>query len=140
MSLDVDLYRKRWTSYDEGKTLTEDLENLYSANVTHNLGNMADAAGIYEALWRPHRLIDGYNIPEDDHEAEWKFEDSVTILAEDIIEKLETGLKDLKKRPKFFQKFDSSNGWGTYERFVPFVENYLNACKEFPKAIVKTDR
>ena len=140
MSLDVDLYRKSWISYDEGITYKEDLELLYSANITHNLGNMADAAGIYEALWRPHRLIEGYNVSEDDHQAESEFEDNVTILAEDIIEILERGLKDLRKRPKFFQKFDSSNGWGTYERFVPFVENYLNACKEFPKAIVKTDR
>lgn len=28
-------------------------ETLYSRNITHNLGRMAQAAGIYECLWRP---------------------------------------------------------------------------------------
>ena len=26
---------------------------VFSANITHNLGKMADEAGIYKALWRP---------------------------------------------------------------------------------------
>src|SRR3990172_2778745 len=29
---------------------------LYSANITHNLGKMAKEAGIYEHLWRPDEL------------------------------------------------------------------------------------
>ena len=28
-------------------------DELYSANITHNLTGMADAAGIYMHLWRP---------------------------------------------------------------------------------------
>ena len=50
MSLDVYLIRKRWISYDEGKTNTEEEETVYDANITHNLGKMAGEAGIYEAL------------------------------------------------------------------------------------------
>ena len=42
MSLDVSLCVKRWTSYDEGKTWEEDEESVYSANITHNLGKMAE--------------------------------------------------------------------------------------------------
>ena len=140
MSLDVELSRKKWISYDAGKTLIEENEDVYKANITHNLGEMADKARIYEALWRPHRLIEGYNIPQDDHKAEWEYEDSVTILAKDIIPYLEKGLADLKARPKYFETFNSSNGWGMYEHFVPFVEKYLNACKEYPESIVTTDR
>ena len=140
MSLDVSLVRKKWTSYDAGKTLTEETEEVYGANITHNLGDMAEEAGIYEALWRPHRMIDGYDIPEDDYEDECEYEDSVTILAKDIISKLEEGLKDLKDRPEHFKKMDSPNGWGLYVNFVPFVEKYLKACKEYPEAIVKTWR
>ena len=26
---------------------------IYSRNITHNLNDMAEAAGLYEALWRP---------------------------------------------------------------------------------------
>ncbi len=31
----------------------EETNEVYSANITHNLGEMADKAGIYYALWRP---------------------------------------------------------------------------------------
>jgi hypothetical protein len=140
MSLDVHLNRKRYLSYDEGKTYVEDSEELYWANITHNLGTMADKAGIYEALWRPHRLKEGYNIPEGDNEAEWKFEEENVSTAKDIIPILEKGLADLKARPKYFEQFNSSNGWGMYEHFVPFVEKYLEACKEYPDAIVGVSR
>ena len=140
MSLDVYLTRKKWVSYDAGKTLTEEEEEVYDANITHNLGKMAGEAGIYEALWRPHRLKDGYNIPEREHEAEWKFEEENKTTAKDIIPLLEKGLADLKARPKHFEKFNSPNGWGIYEHFVPFVENYLEACKEYPDAIISVSR
>jgi hypothetical protein len=29
---------------------------VYNANITHNLGKMAEKAGLYETLWRPYRL------------------------------------------------------------------------------------
>ena len=140
MSLDVYLYRRKWISYDAGKTLTEEEETFYDANITHNLGEMAEEAGIYEALWRPHRLREDYDIAEDNYEAEHEFEDNVVILASEIIPVLEKGLNDLKARPEYFEKFNSSNGWGMYENFVPFVEKYLNACKEYPNAIVEVSR
>ena len=140
MSLDVYLYRRKWISYDAGKTLTEEEETFYDANITHNLGEMAEEAGIYEALWRPHRLREDYDISEDNYEAEHEFEDNVVILASEIIPVLEKGLNDLKARPEYFEKFNSSNGWGMYENFVPFVEKYLNACKEYPNAIVEVSR
>ncbi len=140
MSLDVYLNRKRYLSYDEGKTYTEDTEQVYWANITHNLNTMAGEAGIYEALWRPHRLKEGYNISENDHQAEWKFEEENTTLAKDIIPLLEKGLSDLKTRPEYFEKFNSPNGWGMYEHFVHFVEKYLEACKEYPDAIIEVSR
>jgi hypothetical protein len=136
MSLDVYLKRKKWISYDAGKTLTEEEEIVYDANITHNLGTMADKAGIYEALWRPHRLKENYNIPENDYNAEYEFEESTTTIAKDIIPIIEKGLSDLKARPEYFDKFNSENGWGLYKHLVPFVEKYLAACKDYPDAIV----
>jgi len=120
MSLDVDLNRKRYLSYDSGKTYTEDNELVYSANITHNLSEMAAAAGIYKALWRP--------------------EEIGATKAIEIIELLENGLADLKARPDYFKKFNSPNGWGMYEHFVPFVEEYLAACKEYPESIIEVSR
>ena len=113
---------------------------VFKRNITHNLNKMAEAAGIYEALWRPHRLKEGYDIPEDDYEAEWEFEDNQTTVASEIIELLEKGLADLKARPEHFKKFNSPDGWGMYEHFVPFVESYLQACRMFPDAIIDVSR
>lgn len=135
MSLDLDLKRKYHVSYDGGKTLEEREETVYDANITHNLGDMAKKAGIYEALWRPYMLKEGY-VPTEDYSKEMEFEESVEIRAYEIIPILEKGLDDLKARPEYFKKYNSPNGWGTYDNFVPFVEKYLNACKEYPEAIV----
>ena len=137
MSLDVQLVRQKWVSYDEGKTHTVENEEVYWANITHNLGKMAGEAGIYEALWRPYQLRDDFELYADD---EYDFEEKCIIKASDIIDILEKGLADLKARPKHFEKFNSSNGWGMYHNFVPFVERYLDACKENPGCIVKVDR
>lgn len=128
MSLDVSL--KDPTAKYYGCT-------LYDANITHNLAEMAIEAGIYEALWRPYRLLDGYR--EMDYEKEREFEDSHKVFARDIISVIENGLNDLKARPDHFRKFDSPNGWGTYENFVPFVEEYLCAKRSYPDAIVETN-
>ena len=111
MSLDVYLI-----TYDvDGNEL-----NVYSANITHNLNVMADEAGIYYAMWRP--------------------EEIGAERARDIVGILEKGLADLKARPNYFAKFNASNGWGLYENFVPFVEEYLAACKQYPSAKIGVSR
>jgi len=93
---------------------------VFDSNITHNLGKMADKAGIYYALWRPEEK--GYK------------------KAKDIVVILEKGLEKLKAKPKYFNKFNASNGWGTYEHFVPFVEAVLEACKQYPKAKIVVSR
>lgn len=140
MGLSVYLSRKKWTSYDKGKTFIEEKETVYSGYITHNLGEMAVNAGIYKAIWRPHRLIEGYNIPENDHQAEYKFEKENQVVAKDIIPILETGLAKLKDIPEYFKKYNSSNLWGMYEDFVHFVEDYLEALKKYPDATIRTSR
>lgn len=144
MSLDVSLYREKIVSYDKGLTFVQENECLYDSNITHNLNTMAEKAGIYKALWRPYQLDSRYN-KEDfenprDHQKEYEFENSCVIVASRIIPLLEKGLKKLRSKPKYFEKFNSSNGWGLYEHFVPFVEEYLESCKKYPEAIVKVSR
>jgi len=101
-------------------TATYETDDLYWANITHNLGTMADKAGIYKALWRPEEINKEF--------------------AKDIVPLLEDGLEDLKNRPEHFKQFNSKNGWGMYEHFVPFVEKYLEACKEYPNAKISISR
>lgn len=95
-------------------------DQVYSRNITHNLGKMADKAGIYEALWRP-------------EEKDWK-------VAKDLIAVLEFGLANLKGDPDFFKEFNPDNGWGDYAGLVSFVESYLAACQQYPDAKVRVSR
>jgi len=93
---------------------------VYSANITHNLGQMANEAGIYYALWRPEEK--GYK------------------LAKDIFPILESGLVKMKENPSHYKQFDSPNGWGTYGNFIQFVEDYLSNCREHPDSTIKVSR
>ena len=95
-------------------------ECVFDANITHNLNKMADEAGIYEACWRP--------------------EEIGATKASDIIPILEKGFEDMKARPEHYKQFDSPNGWGLYIHFLPWVETYLNACREYPDAIIEVSR
>jgi len=125
MSLDVSLSRTLYLSYDKGATYTEQQEEVYWANITHNLRTMADNVNVqhqtlYDYLWRPEEL-------------------NVTIASE-LINPLTIGLAKLKDNPDFYKTFDSPNGWGLYEHFVPFVQEYLNACILNPEATVHASR
>ena len=87
---------------------------IYEANITHNLGKMADEAGIYQCLWHPEKLDIKY--------------------AKELIKPLEDGIKKMKEKPEFYKKFDAKNGWGTYRDFLPWLEKLLQACIENPEA------
>lgn len=95
-------------------------EIYFEANITHNLHKMAEEAGIYKYLWEPEEI-------------------GIT-KAKQIIKPVEKGLAKMKANPEKFKKFDSPNGWGLYENFVPWIEKYLNACKNHPEADVKVSR
>lgn len=112
---DVQLYFLRNVTEVEYETY-----RVYKANITHNLYDMARAAGIYKACWRPKEIG--------------------AVKASDIIPILERGLKDMKERPEYYKKFNAKNGWGTYDEFVPWVESYLNACREYPNAVIEVSR
>ena len=93
---------------------------VHSSNITHNLGPMARAAGIYEHLWRP--------------------EEIGLTHARELIQPLSLGLQRLKEDREGFEKYSAGNGWGTYANFVPFVEKYLHACIANPNAELRVSR
>lgn len=95
-------------------------ETYYDANITHNLGRMADAAGIYNCMWRP--------------------EEHGIAKAAQLIEPLRAGLALLQSDEPRFSQYNASNGWGLYEHFVPFVAKYLQACQKYPDADVNASR
>ena len=93
---------------------------IYSANITHNLGRMAREAGIYACLWRP-----------EEHGMEY---------ACNIIAPLSAGLALLVTEKSRFEAFNAPNGWGKWEHFVPFCAEYLQACRDYPDALVTVSR
>jgi len=93
---------------------------VFNYNITHNLNRMADAAGLYDCLWRP--------------------DENGIDTAKQLIEPLRQGLHLLKLNPEEYKKYNPENGWGSYEGLVTFVEKYLDACYKYPDAKVSADR
>jgi hypothetical protein len=93
---------------------------VYSANITHNLNTMAEAAGIYEPLWRPEEI-------------------GITKASE-LIKPLAIGLNELISEPDKYKRYNPENGWGSYEVLVEFVREYLTACQKWTNANVRVWR
>jgi hypothetical protein len=103
MSLDVDLMVTKPCS-------------VFTANITHNLGKMADAVKLsngetlYKVLWRPEECSYGYT------------------RAFEIVSLLNEGLVELVRFPEKYKPYNPENGWGSYEGLVTFVREYHSAC------------
>lgn len=121
MSLSIYLYGPEETKPCEcshcgnGHTKIE-REELFEANITNNLYKMADEAGISQCLFNP--------------------EEVGIIKAYQVIAPLTHGLTKMKLNPEKYKAFDSTNGWGTYDQFIPWIERYLCACEEYPNAVI----
>lgn len=118
-----EITRAEWDERHPGREpVIADTEpiNAYSANITHNLGPMARAAGIYEHLWRPEEV-------------------SITKAAE-LVAPLTAGLVHLCADPDRFRALNPENGWGSYDGLVRFVARYIDACQQHPTADVSVWR
>jgi hypothetical protein len=117
--LSVAEVKERWPESDvvESEFQTEE---VYCANITHNLGEMASAAELYYPLWRPEEI----NITK----------------AKQLIVPLAKGLESLIEKPDYYKTFNPENGWGLYDGLLNLVENYLKACIDNPDADVSVSR
>jgi hypothetical protein len=93
---------------------------IFEQNITHNLGKMANEAGIYMHLWRPDAL-------------------GITKAGE-LIAPLRKGIEMMEADPERFIALNPENGWGSYARFVPWLKRYLEACEDYPDADVEVSR
>jgi hypothetical protein len=87
---------------------------LFHAEITDNLGRMADSAAVYWCLWEPRQ--------------------QGVRFAGDLIPYLESGLARLRDEPERFRQMDPPHG--DYDALVRFVESVLGACREHPWARV----
>ncbi len=82
-------------------------DQQYDLNITHNLGKMAEEAGIYKVMWL-----------------------DKPSTTQEILPVLVDGYLKLKNDPDKFKKFNPDNGWGSYEALVEFVEKFMKACAQ----------
>ena len=120
-----EITREKWDRLYPGREPivvqdTPETTNVYTRNITHNLGRMAKAAGIYDAMWGP-------------DERGW-------TCARELIEPLRDGLAELQTEPDRFKALNPDNGWGDYDGLVEFVADYLGACLRWPNAEVSVSR
>ena len=117
MSLWVNLYLgEREVTCSECGHVRVERNCVFTENITHNLSNMAVAAGFYDVVWMG------------------------AEKARDIVPALKAGIEKMKADPAYFKTFDAPNGWGMYEGFLPWCEAYLAACEAHPEATVEVSR
>lgn len=100
------------TEYDKANFQEEE---CWSANITHNLGEMASHIPVgnttlYMACWRP--------------------EEIGIKTAGELLPLLIEGLHYTIDHRKELERFNPDNGWGDYNRFIKFLLNYKQACED----------
>ena len=109
------------------------IETEWSANITHNLGNMAEhipvrlengvETTLYYICWRPEEIRPAINVNTDT-----------------ILEGLLQGINYMLLHRKELLKYESPNGWGTYAGFMKFLLNYKQACEDNPDCEIEVSR
>jgi hypothetical protein len=95
-------------------------EIVFSSNITHNLNQMAEAAGLYKVLWKPEEL-------------------GISTAAQ-AIPYLREGVCKLICDPVHFKGYNPPNGWGDYKGLLGFALEVLEACVENPEATIEVCR
>lgn len=94
---------------------------VHHGNITHNLNRMAEAAGLYEYLWRA--------------------EEKGIYKAEQLIAPLVNGIEYLEEhKEELKEKYTPANGWGSYEGLLSFCKELLHRCAEYPQSDVEVSR
>lgn len=89
---------------------------VWHGNITHNLGQMASNIPVgdktlYYYLWRPEEIGFKY-------------------VNEDYINAIKTGYEYLKANKEKLERFNSPNGWGTYDNLLNFVKSLYECLEE----------
>lgn len=90
---------------------------IFSRNATHNLNKMWKKAGIYDEV---------YN--------------SEGKEAYKVVKALKVGLQKMVENPEEYQELAPSNGWGTYEGALSFLNDIIEACENNPNAEISISK
>ena len=100
-------------------TLVHDGETVWEGNITHNLAEMADRAGMYSAMWRP---------------------DELSYTPRGALEDVRAGINLMLGDRKRFERLNPTNGWGNFDTLLEFACEYARALSRWPYATVKVSR
>ena len=136
MSLDIYFYTRVYPGahklYVTSKSIENDDIKLHDRlNITHNLTEMARAAELYEALWRPYRIC-GFSDEE---------EDKYDIQLCHLIPTLKRGIRIMETQKDYLIKnYSPENGWGTYSGLLEVTKQLLENCINYPGLFVEVSR
>lgn len=131
----------------------EDGRQVYDFNITHNVTQMADAAGIYLPMWQG-IIVDektderAYRLAFDEGDMQWvaalnlaaKRDGREVQVAADMIPALSLGIRLLALHPARFKPLEGENGWGTWRNFLPAIIELREVCVQHPQARVEISR
>jgi len=98
-------------------------ELLFDINITHNLIDMAkqvligEETDLYKLLWSPPEINNN------------KYRQQITEGYTTVLTEKET-----------LMKYESENGWGTYEGFEKFVHDVATALFKYPLATIEVSK
>lgn len=55
----------------------------------------------------------------------------------DMLPVLTTACEELKNNGDKYKQFEASNGWGTVETTLHFLDSIRKACEEYPTAVIE---
>lgn len=103
----------------------------WSANITHNMGEMASHVPInvgsrrgtlYDYVWRPEEQTPPLE------------------TTDELLPILNQGISYMVARRKDLLQYDPSNGWGDYDSFLMWLIQYKEACEDYPGCKIKVWR
>lgn len=106
-------------SYDISLNHVETGEEEWSANYTSNVYPMLQCAFANAGM------------------SEWKGIHGMSALAARPF--LAKAIGHMIQHPEIYEPMNPENGWGSYERLVPFLTEFWKQTKMYPDAIIEID-
>lgn len=104
-------------SYDISLTINTGVEEkdvVEIGNYTSNIGKM---------------YCDAFNVQD------WKFINGK--VCKDALPYVKNACKNMRRSPDRYKKMEPSNGWGTYEGALEYLEHLQKGCEENPDCTVR---
>lgn len=110
--------------------------NEWSANITHEMGEMAQHIPVY------YKFTDNEEYENDLYHLVWRPEEvGFGCNNTDIVaQALQSGISYMVAHRDELLQYNPSNGWGDYDSFLIWLIKYWKACLDNPDCKIEVDR